>query len=276
MNQNNLWPEGWTNRTSVMGVINLTPDSFSDGGRYMEFQQALLMATKQINEGVDVIDLGAQSTRPGAFEVGVEEESRRLLPVLREIRAHHKSVLISVDTFLSKVASMAIEAGANWINDVSGARHDPDILKVVADAKCPYVLTHSRGNSKSMNSLASYDDVVNEVREELLNTTEIALSVGIKPANLIWDPGIGFAKTTEQNLLLLKGIEQIIKEGFPVLIGPSRKRFIGETLNKPIATERSWGTAAVICRCSQAKAAMVRVHEVRPTIETLKMAEVLW
>ena len=258
-----------------MGVINLTPDSFSDGGLYADVSNALLIANKQVNEGVDVLDLGAQSTRPGAIEVGDEEELRRLMPVLTEIRSSHPKILISIDTFLSKVAFSALEAGANWINDVSGGR-DLDLLRVVADAGCPYVLTHSRGNSMNMNSLASYTNVISEVRDELIIRTEKALSLGLKQDQLVWDPGIGFAKTTQQNLVILREIEELTKDGFPVLIGPSRKRFIGEILEEPIPIERIWGTSAVVCRCSQAKVAMVRVHDVKPIVQTLKMASILW
>ena len=156
------WPQGWRRRTAVMGVINITPDSFSDGGRFIRIEAALQEATRQLRQGADVLDLGAQSTRPGAKEVGAEEECKRLLPVLTAIRKRWPEVLISVDTFLAPVAEAALECGASWINDVSGGRRDPDLLRVVADAGCPVVLMHSRGNSKTMDELTGYSDLIEE------------------------------------------------------------------------------------------------------------------
>lgn len=271
-----LWPKGWGQRTTVMGVINITPDSFSDGGRFLELDHATQEAQRQLLEGADLIDLGAQSTRPGAEEVGAEEECRRLLPALKAIRSLAPKALISVDTFLAPVAAAALEAGASWINDVSGGRRDPDLLQVVADAGCPVVLMHSRGNSRTMDQLTTYSDVVAEVRTGLLERSEDATQAGVQPSQIIWDPGLGFAKTHEQNLQLLQGLEQLTREKVPVLIGPSRKRFIGAVLNEPDPLARIWGTAAVVCRCAQAGVAVVRVHDVGPMAQTLRMAAELW
>ncbi len=259
-----------------MGVINITPDSFSDGGNYLDPASALAQATLLLKQGADVLDLGAQSTRPKAEEVGWQEELNRMMPALHAIRAAHPQALISVDTFLVEVAEAALQAGADWINDVSGGRRDQELLRVVAEAGCPYVLMHSRGNSQSMDQLATYSDVIEEVRLGLLRRTDQALAAGIRSEQLIWDPGLGFAKTTEQNLILLKHLERICSEGFPVLVGPSRKRFIGDVLHQPDPDARLWGTAAVACRCLQAKAAMVRVHDVGPIHQTLQMASRLW
>ncbi len=259
-----------------MGVINVTPDSFSDGGECLDPEQALKRAADQIAQGVDVLDLGAQSTRPGAAEVGGDEEIRRLLPVLRLIREAYPQAIISVDTFLAEVAEEALAAGADWINDVSGGERDPNLLKVVAAANCPYVLMHSRGNSQTMDQLSVYTDVVAEVRDQLLRRTELALKAGLSEAQLIWDPGLGFAKTTEQNLQLLCDLETLCAEPYPVLVGPSRKRFIGAVLNQPESNARIWGTAAVVCRCVQAGVAMVRVHDVGAINQTLRMAAELW
>ena len=271
-----LWPKGWRQRTAVMGVINITPDSFSDGGRFLKTERAVREAGQQLQKGADVLDLGAQSTRPGAEEVGAEEECRRLLPALAAIRHQHPEALISVDTFLARVAAAALEAGASWINDVSGGRRDPDLLRVVADAGCPVVLMHSRGDSKTMDQLATYADVVAEVRTGLLERSEAALKAGIDHSQIIWDPGLGFAKTHEQNLQLLQGLEQLTRENVPVLIGPSRKRFIGAVLDEPRPKARIWGTTAVVCRCAQAGSAIVRVHDVGPINQTLRMAAELW
>ncbi|MEX0589381.1 MAG: dihydropteroate synthase, partial [Cyanobium sp.] len=239
----------WGDRTAVMGVLNITPDSFSDGGRYEDPEAAARQAGLLLAQGADVLDLGAQSTRPGAEEVGPERELQRLLPALMAIRRAHPSALLSIDTFHAAVAEVALAAGAHWINDVSGGRRDPALLALVAAAGCPYVLMHSRGDSRSMNSLAHYGDVVAEVRAGLLQASELAIAAGVQPGQLIWDPGLGFAKDTDHNLALLKGLALLAAEGFPLLVGPSRKRFIGAVLNEPRPRARLWGTAAV---CSQA------------------------
>lgn len=270
------WPEGWRRRTAVMGVINITPDSFSDGGRFIRVEKALQEATRQLRQGADVLDLGAQSTRPGAEEVGAEEECKRLLPVLTAIRKRWPEVLISVDTFLAPVAEAALECGASWINDVSGGRRDPDLLRVVADAGCPVVLMHSRGDSTTMDELTDYRDLIQEVKAGLQERTDAAIAAGIRDDQIIWDPGLGFAKTPEQNLSLLKSLEQLTCEPRPLLVGPSRKRFIGAVLDEPRPKARLWGTAAVACRCAQAGVALVRVHDVGPIAQTLRMASALW
>lgn len=310
-------------RTQVMGVINLTPDSFSDGGRYDTPISALAQARRMARQGADLIDLGGQSTRPGARLLEADEESRRLMPALNAIlaeraaaaRTHELGVaaqasigidrstgeqngstgeqnegmslsrqlthdrpwpLISIDTFRASVAAAALAAGADWINDVSGGRFDPDMLPLIAEAGCPYVLMHSRGDSRSMDQLASYDDVVQDVLEALQAGTERALAAGIRPDQIIWDPGLGFAKDPEHNLALLEGLEQITAAGFPVLLGPSRKRFIGAVLNEPRPRARLWGTAAVVCRAVAAGVAIVRVHDVGAIVRTARMAEALW
>ena len=259
-----------------MGVINVTPDSFSDGGKFLASERALAEAQRQLSRGADVLDLGAQSTRPGAEEVGAEEELRRLLPALKSIRQRCPEALISIDTFLAPVAAKALEAGANWINDVSGGRRDPDLLEVVADAGCPVVLMHSRGDSQTMDQLTTYSDVVADVKQALMERSEAAIQAGVDESQIIWDPGLGFAKTHEQNLQLLRDLEQLTAGPRPVLIGPSRKRFIGAVLDEPRPKARLWGTAAVACRCAQAGAAVLRVHDVGPISQTLRMAAALW
>ncbi len=270
------WPLGWRTKINVMGVINLTPDSFSDGGLFLETSKAVKRSFSMLEEGADVLDLGAQSTRPGAQIIDSETELSRLLPALKVIRSSHSNALISVDTFRADVAKKALENGANWINDVSGGNGDPEMLTLVALAKCPYVIMHSRGNSQTMNNLCTYKNVVDDVKAGLLRRTEKALSNGILKENIIWDPGLGFAKTTDQNIEILKGLEQLNTEGFPLLIGPSRKRFVGSILNQPDPLKRAYGTSAVICRCTQAKVAMVRVHDVKATCETILMSQTLW
>ena len=261
--------------TLVMGILNLTPDSFSDGGRLQSLEGAVRTARRMLAQGADLLDLGGQSTRPGAEDIGAEREIGRVLPVLQAIRAAHPEAVLSVDTFRAPVAAAALAAGADWINDVGGGRRDPEILKVVAAAGCPYVLMHSRGDSRSMDGLAVYGDVVQEVRQELLLATERALAAGVEAAQVIWDPGLGFAKTTEQNLELLRGLAALRSEGFPLLVGPSRKRFIGAVLEEPRPRARLWGTTAVCGQAIAAGAAILRVHDVGPVVQTARMVDAL-
>ncbi len=307
-----IGPRLWGARSYVMGVLNLTPDSFSDGGRFNHPEAAMHQALLMRAQGADLVDLGGQSTRPGAAEISAEQEMARVLPALRRIveaftlqggpdaehqnrgrqpggegsakewagqasvPSHPGSPAISIDTFRAAVAESALAAGAQWINDVSGGRRDPAILKVAAAATCPFVLTHSRGDSRSMDDLARYDDVVEEVRGELLRATEAALAAGIRSDRLIWDPGLGFAKNTSHNLLLLRGLPRLKAEGFPLLVGPSRKRFIGEVLGEPRPRARLWGTAAVCGQAIAAGADILRVHDVAPIVQTCRMADALW
>jgi len=266
-------PQG--ERTLVMGILNLTPDSFSDGGRLQSLEGAVRAAGRMLAQGADLLDLGGQSTRPGAEDIGAERELGRVLPVLRAIRSAHPEAVLSVDTFRAPVAKAALAAGADWINDVGGGRRDPEILKVVAEAGCPYVLMHSRGDSRSMDGLAVYGDVVREVRQELLAATERAQAAGVQAAQLIWDPGLGFAKSSEHNLELLRGLAALHSEGFPLLVGPSRKRFIGAVLDEPRPRARLWGTAAVCVQAIAAGAAILRVHDVGPIVQTARMADLL-
>ena len=272
----NIWPRGWGNRTCIMGVINITPDSFSDGGMFLDPQKALNQAITLVKHGADVIDIGAQSTRPGAIEVGSEEELKRLIPVLLAIREYLPHIIISIDTFLSDVAEESLNAGADWINDISGGRHDQNIHNIIVNYRCPYVITHSRGNSQTMNSLSSYGNVVKEVYLELKEITKKALDSGIHKEQIIWDPGLGFAKTTEQNISIIKNLDMFASEGYPLMIGPSRKRFIGDLTNETIEKNRIWGTAAVACRCVESKINLIRVHDVEPIFKVVLMAEAMW
>ncbi len=272
------WPKDWGTRTAVMGVINLTPDSFSDGGQFNQLDRALAEASRQIAAGADCLDLGAQSTRPNAVEVGADEELRRLLPTLKAIRAAHPKVLISVDTFVAAVANQALDAGADWINDISGGRRDPEMLPLIARAGCPFVLMHSRGTSRTMDRCTEYGEqgVVQGVLDELRVATDRAVETGVRRDQVIWDPGLGFAKTTEQNLTLLQNLECLTSAGNPILLGPSRKRFIGAVLDEPRSKARLWGTAAVCCRAVAAGVSVVRVHDVRPIQQVVQMAASVW
>ncbi|MCU0530024.1 MAG: dihydropteroate synthase [Cyanobium sp. Prado107] len=258
-----------------MGVMNLTPDSFSDGGRIDGVERAVRVAGRMLAQGADVLDLGGQSTRPGAEEVGPDRELERLLPALAAIRAAHPAVTLSVDTFHAAVAEAALAAGADWINDVRGANpalRDPAMLPLIARRGCPYVLMHSRGDSRSMDALAVYGDVVDEVRAELEAATVTALAAGVRPERIVWDPGLGFAKTSEQNLALLRRLPDLAAAGHPLLVGPSRKRFIGAVLNEPRPRARLWGTAAVCALAVAGGAAVLRVHDVGPIAQVARMA----
>ena len=255
-----------------MGVLNVTPDSFSDGGRYLDINDAYLRAKELVEQGSDVIDIGAQSTRPKSTEVGPDEEIRRLKPVLELVRKSFPDAIVSIDTYFSKVADIALELGATWINDISGGRHDPNILRIVSEAKCPYVITHSRGNSWTMDNLTTYNNITNDVCIELLKLTDKAVKSGIQTKNIIWDPGLGFAKTTNQNITILRELGTLKREGFPLLIGPSRKRFIGEIVKQENPELRLNGTIAVACKCVEEKIEMIRVHDVREINEAVLMA----
>ena len=268
-----------------MGILNLTPDSFSDGGRIRGVEAAVQAAGRMLAQGADLLDLGGQSTRPGAQDVGAEEETRRVLPALRAIKAACPQAIVSVDTFRAAVAASALENGADWINDVRGANvtagapggslRDPAMLPLIAEAGCPYVLMHSRGDSGSMDELALYRDVVAEVIAELEAASAEALKAGVRREQILWDPGLGFAKTSEQNLELLRRLPELADCGYPLLLGPSRKRFIGTVLAEPRARARLWGTAAVCALGVDRGAAVLRVHDVAPIAQTVRMAAAL-
>ena len=273
INKKNPWPNGWGEKTSIMGVINLTPDSFSDGGELNSSKRILDQVRYFLRNGVDIIDLGAQSTRPGAEEVGSMIEIKRLIPYLKLIRSEYPEILISIDTFNSDVAHEALLNGADWINDVTGGRRDNEILNVISEYNCPFVITHSRGNSQNMNQLSKYDNLLSEVRGSLEKLIENALDKNISRKNIIVDPGIGFSKDLNQNLEILKNLDVFKELNLPILIGASRKRFIGEILNENNPKERDIGTLAISCLCSHLNVDIVRVHNVKINYQILKVAD---
>ena len=273
INKKNPWPKGWGQKTSIMGVINLTPDSFSDGGDLNSSKQVLVKVNQFMQNGVDIIDIGAQSTRPGAEEVGSKIEIKRLIPYLKIIRSEYPDILISVDTFNADVAQEALLNGANWINDVTGGRRDKEILDVASRFNCPYVITHSRGNSRNMNDLSKYENVLNDVKCSLETLIKKALEKNISKKNIIVDPGIGFSKDINQNLEILRNLDKFKNLNLPILIGASRKRFIGEILNEINPKERDIGTLAISCLCSYFHIDIVRVHNVRMNFQILKVAD---
>ena len=273
INNTNPWPKGWGQKTSIMGVINLTPDSFSDGGALNSEKKIIDQVNNFLNNGVDVIDLGAQSTRPGAEEVGSKIEIKRLIPYLKIIKSEFPDILISIDTFNSEVAYEALLNGANWINDVTGGRRDKEILDVVSTFNCPFVITHSRGNSNNMNELCKYENVLSEVKSSFETLIKNALEKNISRQNIIVDPGIGFSKDINQNLEILRNLDVFKNLNLPILIGASRKRFIGEILNEINPKERDIGTLAISCLCSHFKIDIVRVHNVKMNYQILKVAD---
>ncbi len=273
INNKNPWPIGWRQKTSIMGIINLTPDSFSDGGDLNSSKKVLDQVNHFLSNGVDIVDLGAQSTRPGAEEVGSKKEIKRLIPYLKLIKSKYPDVLISIDTFNSEVAYEALMNGANWINDVTGGRRDKEILDVVSKFNCPFVITHSRGNSKNMNQLSKYKNVLSEVKYSLEILINDALKKNISKRNIIVDPGIGFSKDINQNLEILRNLDVFKELNLPILIGASRKRFIGEILDEINPKERDIGTLAISCLCSQFKIDIVRVHNVAMNYKILKVSD---
>ena len=260
-------------RTHLMAIVNITEDSFSDGGLYLDLPSAINHASYCINQGAHILDIGAQSTRPGASEVGAEIEIKRLLPLIKELKNLYPEIPISVDTFHHSVAEKVLNTGADWVNDISGGRHDPNIFNVIADKGSPYILTHSRGNSKTMDSLTKYTNVVKDVKIELSNQIDKAIAKGIKKEQIIIDPGIGFAKNVDQNLILLRNIEEFVSMNFPVLIGASRKRFIGSVINETDPNKRVFGMAAVASRCVSAGVDILRVHDIKEISQVVIMTK---
>jgi dihydropteroate synthase len=263
----------WGKRTYIMGILNVTPDSFSDGGQYFDLASAIAQGQKLVAEGADVLDIGGQSTRPGATIVPLAEELRRVIPVVKAL-APIVNVPISIDTTRSVVAAEALAAGATWVNDVSGGTDDPELLPVVARSGATVVLMHRRGNPQTMQSLTDYEDLVGEVHEFLARQRDKAQQLGI--TQIILDPGIGFAKNTEQNVTLLRELSRFRDLNCPLLVGPSRKSFIGHILNQPDPQQRVWGTAAACCAAIAHGADIVRVHDVAAIRQVVQVADAIW
>ena len=251
--------------TLVMGILNVTPDSFSDGGEFLDSKKAIARGLEMMEEGATIIDVGGESTKPGVDRVTMDEELTRIIPVIHSLSK--AGAMVSVDTMRAEVAGMAVAAGAKIVNDVSGGLSDPAMHATVAALKTQYICMHWRGVSKDMDSLAVYEDVVNEVIHELTKQVASALLAGIEPSKLVVDPGLGFAKNSEQNWQLLREIDKFKELGFPILVGGSRKRFLGGTnpleresasiaLTTWLATKHIWG---------------VRTHTVRPHVEAIKV-----
>ncbi len=261
-------------RCVVMGILNVTPDSFSDGGRYASTGTAVAHGLAMSAAGADYVDVGGESTRPGAGRVDAEEELRRVLPVVTELVA--AGVAVSVDTTRARVAEAAVAAGAVVVNDVSGGLADPAMARTVADAGVPWVVMHWRGHSREMYAPAVYRDVVAEVGSELRARVDTAVAAGVDPGRLVLDPGLGFAKLPEHDLALLAGLDALVGLGLPVLVGASRKRFLGAVLTTPDgrtppAEQRDAATVATSVLAAQAGAWGVRVHDVTATADAIRV-----
>ncbi|SHK69917.1 dihydropteroate synthase [Pseudonocardia thermophila] len=262
-------------RCVVMGILNVTPDSFSDGGRYFDHDAAVAHGLAMHRAGADYVDVGGESTRPGAQRVDLEEEAARVLPVVTDLAA--EGVAVSIDTMRASVAEAAVRAGAVLVNDVSAGQADPDMARCVADLGVPWVLMHGRGPSATMNERAVYQDVVAEVRAELQQRVDAALAAGVDPSRIVVDPGLGFAKHGEHNWALLRNLDRFTELGFPVLIGASRKRFLGELLadaegNHRPTEGRGLATAVISGLAALAGAWGVRVHDVGQSLDAVAVA----
>ena len=256
-----------------MGVLNVTPDSFSDGGRYIKPDDAIRHAERMAQEGADCIDVGGESTRPGARSVSVDEECRRVVPVIRAL-ARRVKIPISIDTSKADVARQALDAGASMVNDVTALSGDPQMAEVVATARVPVILMHMRGRPQTMQRAPRYRNVVEDIVRWLQHAAHRAQAVGIRRDRLWLDPGLGFGKTPAHNLTLMRQLEAVVSLGYPVVIGPSKKTFIGHALDAPVE-DRLAGTLACVGIAARHGVAMVRVHEVKAAVQFLIMWNVM-
>ena len=258
-------------RTLIMGILNLTPDSFSDGGQFNSIQKALDHTMSMIEAGADIVDIGGESTRPGSKPISFVEEIERTIPVIEEIRKI-SDCTISIDSYKSEVVEAALNVNANIVNDISGLTYDNKMAKLISNKKSPLILMHMKGKPLDMQKTPIYDDLISEICNFFSNQILLANSVGIDSSKIILDPGIGFGKRIEDNFEIIRELKQIRAMGFPVLIGPSRKSFIGDTLNLP-TDDRIEGTMATITAGLLNGANIVRVHDIKETLRTVSIAE---
>ena len=261
-------------RARVMGILNVTPDSFSDGGSHFGIEAAMIHAREMIAQGVDIIDIGGESTRPGSLPVPADEEIKRTAPVIRALRAEWDG-LISIDTSKAAVAKAAIESGADIVNDVSGLRADPQMADLCATSRCGVVVMHMQGTPQNMQVSPHYNDVVQEVADFFNERMASLTARGIAPENICVDPGIGFGKTLDQNIALLRALNKIAPAGRPLLLGVSRKSCIAGMLESTDIKERDWPTVAITSWARQQGTMLHRVHEVRPNLQALRMTEAI-
>ena len=259
-------------KTLVMGIVNVTPDSFSDGGKFFSPEVAIRHASKLITQGADIIDIGGESTRPGAEQVSESEELKRVIPVIEKIRTDNPTILISIDTTKASVAKHAVEAGADIINDVSGLSFDNNMIGTVESFNIPVVIMHMKGNPQNMQLNPKYKDIVNEILDFFKMKIKTAIQSGINRSMIILDPGIGFGKTVEHNFELLSRLNEFNILELPIMIGPSRKSFIGITLDLP-PEDRVEGTAAAVSAGVMNGASIVRVHDVKSMKRVVRIIE---
>ncbi|HXF85923.1 MAG TPA: dihydropteroate synthase [Anaerolineales bacterium] len=276
----------WGSRTYIMGILNITPDSFSGDGLMASgdrVEQALRQAERFLKEGADILDVGGESTRPGSQPISVEEEKERVIPVIRAIAKEFPEAILSIDTYKAEVAREAFEAGAHILNDVWALRADPELASVASAYRTPVILMHNRSNPASVEVRerlgsayvgAQYENLIEDVKRELLASVEIALSAGVEETRLILDPGIGFGKTREHNLELINRLDEIRALGYPILLGSSRKSFIGFTLDLP-PDQRLEGTAATVAVGIVRGADIIRVHDVKEMTRVAKMTDAI-
>jgi dihydropteroate synthase len=260
-------------RPLLMGIVNVTPDSFYDGGRYARTEQAVAHALELWEQGADIVDVGAESTRPGARPVPEQDEINRIIPVIEQL-ARRASVLISVDTTKSRVARLALEAGASMINDVSALRLDAGMAQVIGESGAGVVLMHMQGTPETMQQAPHYDDVVDEIRRFFKERIRTACEAGIAESQIILDPGLGFGKLQEHNLDILNHLSAFAMLHRPLLVGPSRKGFIGHIVDRPVG-QREWGTAAAVALAVDRGAQILRVHDVAMMADVVKVASAL-
>lgn len=253
-------------KTLIMGILNVTPDSFSDGGRFNQVDRAVQHALEMERDGADMIDIGGESTRPGYTPISVEEEVARVVPMIRAVR-RHSDLPISIDTFHSETARRALEAGADIINDVWGAKADPEMAKTAAEAGVPIILMHNRSDNR-------YRNLIEDMKTELQESIDLALQAGVAPDRIVIDPGIGFAKDYRQNLMVMNHLEAFHDLGYPILLGTSRKGFIGKTLNTTV-DDRVEGTGATVCLGIVKGCQIMRVHDVLPIARMAKMMDTM-
>ena len=268
------WLKDQNRETLIMGIVNITPDSFSDGGKYNTLESAFDHSLKLVEEGADIIDVGGESSRPGSSSITLNEELDRTLPLITKIRTNFPDIIISIDTTKSRVAEQAILSGANIINDISGLSNDKNMVEVALKYNVPVVIMHMQGNPKTMQNNPSYSDLIGQIKLFFEDRIQLAINTGIQKDRIILDPGIGFGKSFEDNFKLINHLDNFCKLGFPILIGPSRKSFIGLALNEGIKN-RLEGTAAAVTSGIIRGARIVRVHDVKQIKKVVKITDLI-
>ena len=263
-----------THRALLMGIVNVTPDSFSDGGSFLDPLAACKQGLKLVEEGADILDIGGESTRPGSHSVPLEEEIQRVIPVIEKLRRETKA-LISIDTNKAPVAQAAMDAGADIINDITGLRGDANMTSVVSQSGAGVIIMHMKGTPRTMQDAPAYQDIMSEIGDFFRHSVALALSSGIDPMSIALDPGIGFGKTPEHNRQLLAGIGSFAKTGHPILVGASRKSFLGWLAGSSAMEDRFWPGVAITSLCRERGAKIFRVHDVKPHHDALRMTEAI-